>query len=186
MRLVVILLLFFFAPSLVLAAIYQSVDENGNITFSDKPTKGSFERKIKEPPVMKMESPSSTDETEKPVSESPQVDNTAEKKEAKKYRLFSIKSPQDKEAVRENNGNVTVKLNLQPELQKTFGHYIKVSLDNKLLSEKYTSSSIVLDNLDRGAHQLSATVYDKEGKLLIKTPDITFYLQRYSALFRKN
>ena len=184
MRFILILFLFLSVQSFALAAIYQSVDAEGNVVFSDKPTKGSIERKIKEPPVIKMQTKPQIEESEKVLS--PQTEDQTESQVAKEYQSFSIVSPQDDEGVRENDGNVSVKLKLQPELQKKFGHYIMLSLDNKLLSEKYTSSSMVLKNLDRGTHQLSASVYNKRGDFLKKTPDISFHLLRFSILFRKN
>lgn len=159
------------------AAVYQYVDENGNVVFTDKPVNGAFERKLKEPAVIKFKKQAS--ETEVKSGSEP-----TQKEEAQKYSNFAIESPELNAAIRDNAGNVTVVISAKPELQTKFGHYIQLTLDGKRLDQKYASNRISLNNLDRGSHTVSATLLNKTGSVLQTTTSVTFFLQRYSKKAR--
>ena len=174
-RLLAIFLLGSFQVSL--GAVYQYVDENGNVVFSDVPREGSFERKLSDPAVIKFKQ-----KTEAKKNES--VPQVVEPEEPLDYSKLEIISPKEDAALRENSGNVSVSLSIEPKLQTNFGHYLKISIDGRVLPDKYQTDHLVLNNLDRGSHNIIAKLYNESGRLLKQSSSIKFHLHRFSARFR--
>ncbi|WP_455204981.1 DUF4124 domain-containing protein [Kaarinaea lacus] len=150
------------------AAVYKHVDEQGNVSYSDVPSK-------KDEKPVKVEEPMTF--TPDPATRSSSSSET-EKKPAEKpveYQSLSIISPANDAAVRSNSGDVTIQLSLAPELQRK--HYIIVILDGAKVHEG-SSTSVTLTNLDRGTHTISAQVQDAREKTLLASDPISFHLQR--------
>ncbi len=181
------MIFFFLAPLSVNAAIYQYKDENGNISFSDKPVDGAKRLKESKPSVapvpkrIKNPSPVSTNKSEE-VQSSVQE---KKKKTAKRYKWIKITNPKDDLAIRSNNGDLEITVLLKPALQTKFGHEIQLILDGKKLTNRWRSNSILLNNIDRGTHILSAIVVNKRGKKLKQSKQITFHLLRHSILLSR-
>jgi hypothetical protein len=97
------------------------------------------------------------------------------------YALLAIRSPQPDEAVRANDGNVSVALDLVPGLQASAGHRLRVTLDGQVLAAPASGSSVALQNLDRGEHTVQVAVVDAEGRELIVSPAVSFNVLRVGA-----
>jgi len=155
----------------VSAAIYRSVDEQGNTVFSDQPAAGS--QPLKLPPVPIYSAPSLS-----PVSPA----DTAVKEGRKSiYSVFTVLAPGKEQAFWDNAGNVSVRLSLQPELKTGHGHRIQFYLDGKSQGQAGTALETVIENVDRGQHQVYAAVLDAAGKEVIRTPSVSFQLHRQSV-----
>lgn len=150
------------------AEIYRSVDEDGNVIYSDQELPNS--ELIPTPtdnaiPMPKPEAkPPAEDVVEKPASA---------------YQSFSIASPANNAVIRDNAGNVTVSLSIMPELKA--GDYIRLYVDNKLVMPRLTSSGTQLSNLTRGTHSLKAELMSSSGQSF-STTSVRFHLQRFSVL----
>lgn len=164
-----LLLICIMIPSLLQAQVYRSVDKDGNVTYSDKPSKGSVEVEVKEL------------ETVKPLETAPPIADKKDNKPAAVYSGIEITSPQDDVSIRENTGNVSVTVSLNPNLKN--GHKLVLYLDGEEYASG-TTTNFQLQNIDRGSHQLRAAVQNAEGRLLISSKSITFHLHRFSALFQ--
>ena len=92
----------------------------------------------------------------------------------------SILSPAIEETIQDNNGNVSVRLELR---SCGAGCAIRVLLDGQPYSPDQHDSSFVLENLDRGEHVLQVQMLDSAGKIVAESSRVKFYMWRASALF---
>jgi hypothetical protein len=154
------------------AQIYRWVDEEGNVQFSDIPPPGN------QPPAetVDLPKPSTMDSYRPPAEATDTTDaDTAEGEKPVSYRHFSISSPPDDEALRENAGNVTITVDISPDLQP--GHRLNLYLDGNLLDNGGTRTTVQLNNVPRGTHQIRAEILDASGKVLRRTSS-SFHLLR--------
>ena len=158
------------------AALYKWVDENGEVVYSDKPPQKGAEE-LKPPPLMT----------------TPAVKYKAQpKEEAKKskediinYTSFSITSPTENETIRDNSGNISVSLTIDPPLASDKGHYINILVDGKPKISKSTSLTHTLTYIDRGTHTLSAEIRGASGNMYKSSNSVTIHLHRFSKLHKK-
>lgn len=144
--------------------VYRSVDPDGNVIFSDVETPGSEAIEVKEVPTVTLP------RTPEFSYEEPQQENPP-------YRKIAIVSPQNDESIRENAGNITITASTEPGIWG--GHILEITLDGKVVSSG-TSTSIDLENVDRGTHVTQATVKDRKGKIQGSSEPVTFHLLRVS------
>ncbi len=165
-RLIIFFLVIFFAASVNSETVYKTVDEDGNIIFTDKPSEGSEEIKLKKLQTIKNPNPAKYKPTPKPTI----------KNQDTRYGTFLIANPADGSGLRSNAGNITISVSLEPPLRS--GHQIVITLDGKEVSNGSASSASV-QNVERGAHNISASVVDESGKQL-KSTSSSFSLLRAS------
>jgi len=96
------------------------------------------------------------------------------------YTQARIVAATDDAAVRGNAGNLTVRVQVSPPLQK--GHRLQLLLDDVVQGAATSASSIELRNLDRGTHSLQVQVVDSSGSVLFAGARSTFHLLRHSRL----
>ena len=101
--------------------------------------------------------------------------------EAVPYVQLTITRPAADETIHDNSGNLTVEVTLSPALQGEQGHRIQLYLDGIAVGNP---SGLSLTEIDRGAHSLQAVVVDRDGRALIASAPVPFYMWRASALFR--
>lgn len=168
-----ILSLFILTTTTVAATIYKSVDENGNVVFTDKPG-GKAEKVVPPESTIIKSTPTKTTQN--------QSSNTSKQNSiVTSYQNIRIANPSNDMSIRENNGNVTVTMEITPPLDITSGHKIALFLDGKQ-GGTTQSLTFVFNNLDRGTHELRAAIIDRKGKILKQSNSITFYLHRFSIL----
>ncbi len=169
MRNPVFILLAMFA-SLCLAgnAVYKTIDENGNVIFTDQPSESAEKIQLDELQTIENPNPARL----KPLPRKQQ--SSAVDKDY--YQAFSILSPTIGESYRNNAGNFTISLSLQPALRPS--HRVVIKLDGKEVANG-KSLSKSLTSQDRGTHTISAQVVDASGKTMISTSG-SFTLQRVS------
>lgn len=156
-------------PVTAASGIYKSVDEDGNVVFSDEPSPGAEEIEKKEIPTV----PSTVPEVDF------STDNTATNDEkGGVYSDIQIVNPAHDTAVRENAGNINVSVALQPALMND--HEMVLFMDG---TEAARSRSPVFQfsNIERGTHTLTAAVFDSTGRELARSETVTFTLHRHSA-----
>lgn len=174
------LILLVCSSSVASAEIYKYYDAEGKVVFSDKRNPAGREEVVEllPPPVM--------DTKKAPLikrekSRTPVVGSDYEPEDL--YRELTIVAPSSEASVRANTGNVTVKLETDPPLDVGIGDVVRLYLDGEPIAQG-ASMDIVLDNLDRGEHKISAELLNSEGDVLLDTPEQRFYLQRTSVLFK--
>ena len=162
--------------SVVLADnIFSWKDAAGTVHYGDSPPE-NIKAKVVDLPGLtivkdygKLYQPVLTDE-ERGVSK-----EKAKAKAESIYSNFEIQAPKDKQAIRANDGDVTVMLSIKPKLLPE--HSLSVFLDGKQMAEGGLRM-VNLTNLDRGDHKVYALVKSKEGKEIAKTKEIVFTVIR--------
>jgi Domain of unknown function (DUF4124) len=171
MRFILTLLLLGVAASAT-AAVYKWVQPDGAIIYSDRPpTKNAAPADL--PNVQEITiapTPPSSDEST-PIS--------SQDDQAVKYTNLEITEPANDSTIRDNAGNISIKLAIEPTLQE--GDSIAILLDGKVIGQGH-GTSISLSNVDRGTHTLTAIVKDAQNKTLISASSVTFHLMRTSVL----
>ena len=164
MRLFIGLLLLTFMGFAVAETVYKSVDEDGNIIFTDKPSQNAEEIKLQK--LQTIKNPNPAKHTPKPK----------QPKQEALYKTFLVSNPAEGAGIRSNNGSVSISLSLQPPLRPS--HSIIITVDGKEVSNG-SSNRVSVQNLNRGAHSISASVVDGSGKQIISTSS-SFSLLRAS------
>lgn len=164
------------------AEIYRSIDESGNVIFTDRSGQGKDETIIILPKSITIKNTAGGVGRER-VEGLARINN--EKGTAKPYTQFSIISPENDKPIRDNIGNVELNLSITPSLQIKFGHRVQIELDGELQKKRWALNSVLMTNLDRGTHSLRAYIVDKSGEQLKASQPIIFHLQKFSRLNKR-
>lgn len=154
------------------ADVYKSVNEKGEVVYSDQPTPNAQRMKLPElptytaPPIPSL---STGTEESKPVAASP-------------YKSVKIVSPENDATIRDNQGVVRVQVALNPPLMIQQGHKIQFYLNGEPHGIPVGTPSISFSNLDRGTYTLTTSVVNVEGAVLSSAEPVVFHLHRESAL----
>ena len=155
--------------------IYRTVDEEGNVVFTDVPPR---EDQTSEQIVVETANSFLSEEAVGPQQQWLEAEEGEAEESAFNYRSLVIVSPQDDEPVRENAGNLTVVAVASPELRR--GHRMRVLVDGRLLQEG-GQSDFTLENVDRGTHSLSTEIIDQSGIVLIRSESSSFHMLRFAG-----
>lgn len=167
------------------AEFYKSVDEQGNIVYSDTPTPGA--EQLKPPPISTVEGrpvPAKEDIAEGDARTDEQAGEEPAKKPPTRYTKFSFVQPKNDDTIWDNTGAIPVSLQLEPPLDTENGHSIWVYVDGSAVVRKSQSLVQPLSGIDRGTHKIRAEVRDEKRKTLKRTQNITVHLKRASAIPR--
>ncbi|WP_166643036.1 DUF4124 domain-containing protein [Alcanivorax sp. 24] len=148
------------------AMIFRSVDEHGNVTFTDSPPKGRDAEAVRIGPTNTVPGP----RQERPPAEPPESSLPV----FEGYQRLAIVSPRPNATVRNPEGPISVEVALEPALQA--GHRLEV-LDN---GEPLAGTA--LRDPERGSHVLVARVLDQEGKEIKRSATVTVHVHRTSRL----
>jgi hypothetical protein len=162
------LLALWLVPASAATEVYVSRDENGNLIFSDRPSKNSEKHEVKELPTM-------------PAMKVPEKESEPEPKKepAFEYTSLAIVSPSEGTNIpRGMGGNISVNGVLSPGLQA--GHSV-VLLQGSTVVKRGRQTSFSLSNLSRGEYQFQLQVRDKNDEALISSQPVTVYVQRPTA-----
>ena len=152
------------------AEVYRSVDEDGNVIFSDTQREGAEEVKLRETTVvLAMKLPPRQNRPTGPAPNKPLP-----------YEIIGIASPANEETVR-NVQHVNVSVALAPGLQKRFGHKIQLYVDGAPFGAAGTKTQFILPEVNRGEHELAVTVLDRSGRELKRSDSTIFFMQRHSV-----
>ena len=168
MRVIQILLLMLSAA--VHAEVYKSINADGEVVYSDQPGRGA--ERVQMPPL-----PSYTPQPVRTLSRS-----TRPAVQQINYEHFTLSSPANDATVRNNLGTVQITTVLTPALMSAQGHSIQYYLDGLAYGAAVNRTTLTLTNVDRGEHQLSASVLDASGNVLISTTETTVFIKRNSKL----
>jgi hypothetical protein len=164
------------------AAIYQQVDESGNTTYSDMPLNQNAK-------VVELKSttiPSTTDlnasvsttastDAKSKDTKAPAV--TAQEEVLQPYSYFAIDVPKDNDTF-QNQRSIPVEVKTTPALQK--GDKVQLYLDGNPFGAPQESSHLTLDNVERGSHQISASLV-RGGQVLRTSQVITLFIHYANA-----
>lgn len=156
------------------AEIYTWKDADGNTVYSDHPAENSTE--IKLPKMQTVPGrPVTTTPTQAPATPKKETDSES-------YRELAISEPADGQEQWANNGQVNVVVSIEPALMVNMGHYLSLSVDGTTQVDQSPSTQMTLTEVDRGSHQLSVSVHDRNGNTLKTSQTITVHIHRRSLL----
>ena len=151
------------------AQIYKTVDENGNIVFTDQPASADA-RPLELSPLAAISDPV-------PIAVRPDP-ALQTRDQPLRYRI-SIVSPQQDQTLWGTVGNVPVQVSIRPTLQP--GHRVAIYLDGTQVDEMVGGIKNI-GGVDRGTHQISAAVINGSGDQVSNTPRVTFHMKQHSIL----
>ena len=174
MRLIATLILLSITAS-ASAAVYKWVKPDGSIIYSDRPpTDNTAPADL--PPVQEIRI------VPPPSSPEPTQNTQPDQAQTSEYTTLEITEPANDSTIRENAGQVSVKLALEPPLQD--GDVTSITLDGREIGQG-KGTALSLTNVERGTHTLQAAVKSAQGRTLITSSTVTFHLQRTSVLQHK-
>lgn len=166
----------YFIPFLILiyflsaeaGTVYQQVDNNGNVIYTDTPpaSGNTVENSENISTVSTPKNIVSPAASEKSMP----TQNLAERKV---YSAFLIQSPKDQDTL-QNEREFSVELTVNPELQE--GDKIQLVIDGIPYGSPSASTHQAVGQLNRGSHQISAVLMDKNNSVLKQSGTITVYV----------
>ncbi|MEH6388739.1 DUF4124 domain-containing protein [Pseudomonas profundi] len=171
------ILLALYAGSLS-AQVYSWTDENGNRVFSDQPHPKADS--IDLGPVNTIEPPSpSAMEWQNDRDRS----QTSGQQSQTVYQRLAITSPTHDQAVRANDGTLSLTVETNPPLSGN--HLLRAEVDGKLAEEAVPGNGnaahqLQINELDRGSHTVTAVVVNARGEIIQRSDPLRIHIQRTS------
>ena len=172
MRILPLLVCLVTAGPAVAETVYKHTQPDGTVVYSDRPTEGAEE--IRLPEIQFYTAPQMDADALSRGRSREGAEDTGQG-----YDSVRIASPADDETVRDNGGNVSISLSLEPSLRP--GHTIDIRMDGTSIG-RGTGTSVALTNVDRGSHTVQAVILDENGREIASTGTITFHLRRVTKL----
>ncbi len=154
------------------ATVYKWTDSDGTVHYSDQPQPGAEE--VSTVPIQTYRSSPASNRSRTTRQNTPQ---------GEAYTTLAFVSPANDATIRDNQGNVAVQLNIEPPLRN--GHSIALSIDGDRQGQTVATTTFTLSNLERGTHQLQASIVDAQGSELISSGVLTVHMMRPSELFEE-
>jgi len=157
------------------ATIYKWTDANGVVHFSDTPAEGA--KKVDVPPAPVYSAP------KLPVPAAAQPAKPTKSAAKSSYSDIAVVQPTSKETIWSGSGDVEVAVSVTPDLRPH--DKVQFFLDGQPQGAPSSSIQTHFPDVSRGTHQVSAEVVNPDGKVLVRSDSVTFYLHRPSILFHK-
>lgn len=158
------------------AELYKSVDENGNVTYTDK--SGAKSQPVQPPGLTSYAPPKRHTEADTPEPASGQSPPSVAK--VTSYSSIAIRQPANGTTLRDSAGVLPITLEITPALDVAAGHALVVLINGKSVSRSQ-ALEFKLENVERGEHRITARVIDAKGKVLKESAAVTVQLHRPSV-----
>lgn len=163
----------------LMAQVYKTVDENGHVTYTDRPP-ADGSKPMDLPTLSVVEVPVYEKTARESAKNATGEQNTeiSLKNLRRKYRDFAIISPQNEESVWNPQQAVPVAWSVSNPLQD--GMTVTLFIDGKKQSPT-TQSIIPLAGLVRGAHTITAELVDARNRKIATAKPVTFFIKQPSV-----
>ncbi len=164
-------------PLAVTAQIYRTVDENGNVVFTDTPpADGTSGEEVELQPI------NTTPPPEPRPDLAPREPEVAESEpDAVEYGV-AITVPANETTIPMGPGNFSVSAVVRPALGAD--HSLQLYMDGTPWGDPQSVPSWALTNVFRGAHDITIAVVDGTGEHLSVSEPVRVYVLRPSINFR--
>jgi hypothetical protein len=159
--------------------VYKTRDKDGNVVFSDVPPATAVEAEKAAIEVRETNTYEPGGGRKSGIGDrQPWIvdENDEGEPEFIPYSTLQVIAPLNDTPLRDNTGNVSVQLSVEPALAG--GHRLRVLMDGKTVGED-GGLSFSIKNVDRGTHSLVVQVLDAEGKVMQTSEPSTFHMQRF-------
>lgn len=179
-RVLLILACVLMTQSLV-AQVYKSVDENGNVVYSDQPPEpGADPADL--PDLSVVEAPSTTQAAANSVDA--QEEEVPDRRALRRiFSDFRITSPQPEENLWNTSNSVNVSWMTSAELLE--GMTVTIFIDG-IPQDTIDGHNLLVEGLDRGEHQVQAELTGPDGRLVSRTDPVLFYIKQNSVNFNNS
>jgi hypothetical protein len=96
------------------------------------------------------------------------------------YTSLEIWQPENEQSFFEADATVNVRIRSEPEVAE--GDRLLFYLDGRMIDGPLNSMEYTLTNLDRGAHALTARIFDAQGKEKIRSKDVVIYIKQVTTI----
>lgn len=164
------------ATNVTWAQVYKTVDEDGNVTFTDQPPKDGA-KPVDLAPISVIEAPTYEQavKTDKDDAKDGEGKEPSLRYLRKNYADFAIVAPQQEESVWHPDQAMTVAWNTRYQLQE--GMQVTIYVDGKQQA-KTTDQIIPVLQLDRGEHKVEAQLTDAKNRRIATAEPVTFFIRR--------
>ncbi|AMZ73116.1 MULTISPECIES: DUF4124 domain-containing protein [Pseudomonas] len=152
-----------------MAQVYTYIDAQGNRVFTDQPRPGNA-KKVQLPPANRLPTP--------PASTNPPPAAEVPSKPLFHYEMLRLLIPEPDATIRSTAGELIVSVTSEPGLKK--GHRYRLLLDGQPTGAPGPSPVFALSNIDRGTHQLAVEILDEQDRIVERTANQPFHMQRMS------
>ncbi|MGB0495141.1 MAG: DUF4124 domain-containing protein [Kangiellaceae bacterium] len=146
--------------------LYKTVDKNGKITYSDKPSPDAKEIPMTEGQSINMKSPKVTFHSNE--------NNNENNAQSDGYTTVTFAQPEHDGVIRNNGGYADFVINIQPSLDEA--HHIAFYIDGALVDASISGMNISVKNVEYGSHTASFSILDSTNKLVVKSETLSFNL----------
>ena len=147
-------------------AVYKSVDEDGNVIYTDAPTADAEKIQLKN--VQPIET-APVETTESSPDQEPQE---------KTYTKLEITSPKEGDSIYDNSGIINISLKVVPALRAREGDKLILHMDGQQIDES-KRSQFNLNGIETGRHRFVAVIINKDEKELKRSTPVTLTLYRH-------
>jgi hypothetical protein len=172
---VLLIALIFLGSGPASAQIYKHVDEDGNVTFTDRARPNATPVEIRTTNTL---SPPSPDAYPLPDSE---ATNEATSEAAAVEFQVTITNPANETIIARGPGNFTVTSSVTPSLSN--GHQLQLMMDGVPREEANSYGTWPLTGVFRGEHKLEVSVVTTAGEIVSTSEPITVFVFRPSSNF---
>ncbi|CDF97231.1 MULTISPECIES: DUF4124 domain-containing protein [unclassified Pseudomonas] len=151
------------------AQVYTYVDAQGNRVFTDQPRPGNA-KKVQLPPGNRM--------TTAPAATTSAPASAEQPTPLFHYEMLRLLIPEPDATIRSTAGDLIVTATSEPRLKK--GHRYRLLLDGRPTGEPGPSPVFALNNIDRGTHHLAVEILDEQDRIVERTANQPFHMQRTS------
>ena len=161
------------------AEIFKTVNADGTVTYTDRPTPGQ-----KTAPV-KVDGGNVFTTPKVPYEGKPNEQQGAVAPVVEGYTSIAIISPANQATFHSNEGIVPLSFQILPPLRA--GDSVQVILDGKLFPITMNALGVgQLSNIERGSHTLAISVLDPRGRPVLSSNPVTFFVHKTSVLLGPN
>lgn len=155
----------------VAAQIYQYTDEKGNRVFTDQPPLGVDATSIDLAPVNTIPEAADTENLKGTYD----ADSPSASQATAPYSQLQLTGLPVAEAIRANNGNFSVQVDITPQLSSN--HRLQLLIDGQPHGIASSSTTLYAENIDRGEHQIAVQVL-ANNKVVQSSPEQLITVQR--------
>jgi hypothetical protein len=148
-------------------------DANGVVHFSDTPGPGA--KRVD----LVVTGPPSGGATQQPAA-TPSAGAQPPAAPATTYTLLEIWQPENGASFFDANATVNVRIRTEPAVAE--GDSLQLYLDGKRIDGAGSGLDYTLENLDRGAHSITATIRDARGNEKIRSQPVVFYMKQNTII----
>lgn len=162
------------------AQVYKTVDEHGNVVYTDQPpTPGAEPVELPGLSIVESYRPPALPAGET-GAESGEEEVTDIRELRRGYRDFRITSPKPEEHVQGTGNQLVISWDTRYELQP--GMMVELALDGEALPPT-RSGSVTVEEVFRGEHIVSGRIVDARNRTIATASPVTFYMRQFSVNF---